>query len=168
MEAQPIPEVDVLIAVAKWLHRNDWQLEKVSLARGQRIDQANHEKRVRAEFTAAGIDVKSISFVSKGEDIRARHGTEVWRIECKGLGDVSTQTLKTNFDRAVASAVSYYNQRVGLRLGLAVSEEYDRLIQNKLPQVLRQAINLWIFLYISADDEVYVFRPDEEFPYSSS
>jgi len=168
MEAQPIPEVDVLIAVAKWLHRNDWQLEKVSLASGQGIDQANHKEKVRAEFTAAGIDVKSISFVSKGEDIRARHGTEVWRIECKGLGNVSLPTLKTNFDRAVASAVSYYNQRAGLRLGLAVTEEYGRLIRDKLPQVLREAINLWIFLYVSADNEIYVFRPDEESPYSSS
>ena len=159
-----MPEIDVLIAVAKWLHSNGWQLEKVSMPHGKGIDPIKNQDKLEAEFTAVGILMNSIEFRQAGEDIRARQGNNLWRIECKCLSSGKRETDKTNFDRAVASAVSYYNQRDGLRVGLALPEEYSNLICGKIPQALRMAINLWIFFYDSADDEIHVFAPDEELP----
>ena len=157
MQTPLIPEVDVLIAVAKWLHSSGWQLETVS---------TRNINKVKTELTAAGILTNNIEFRREGEDIRARQGDILWRIECKGLSSGKPETVKNNFDRAVASTVSYYMQRDGLRLGLALPEayEYDKFLRSKLPQALRTAINLWILLYVSADDEVIVFAPDEEIP----
>ena len=157
MEAQYVPEPDVLIAVVKWLHSSGWQLERVS---------TRNKSKVETELAAVGISINNIDFRREGEDIRARQGDNLWRIECKGLSSGKPETVKNNFDRAVASTVSYYTQRDGLRLGLALPEayEYDKFLRSKLPQALRTAINLWILLYVSADDEVIVFAPDEEIP----
>lgn len=157
MEAQYVTEPDVLIAVAKWLNSNGWQLEKVS---------TRNKDKVKTEFTRLGIPLDNIEFRREGEDIRARQGSELWRIECKGLSSGTPETVKTNFDRAVASCVSYFTTREGLRLGLALpdSEEYKKFLRDKLPQALREAIELWIFLYASKD-EVYEFAPNEAIPY---
>jgi len=151
-----VPEVDVLIAVAKWLYSSGWQLEKVS---------TRNKYKVKTEFTAVGISINNIEFRREGEDIRARQGDNLWRIECKGLTSGKPETVKNNFDRAVASTVSYYIQSDGLRLGLALPDDeyYLRLLRNKVPQALRVVINLWIFLYL-ARDEVLVCAPDEELP----
>ena len=81
----------------------------------------------------------------------------------RGLTGGKPETVKSNFDRAVASTVSYYTQESGLRLGLALTDGYNKFIRDKLPQALREAINLWIFLCVSCD-EVLVFAPDEELP----
>ncbi len=158
MNTQLVPEVDVLIGVAKWLHQNGWQLDRFS-PRG-----LNDERKIKAELTAAGISIDNIEFRRAGEDIKARQGRNLWRIECKGLSNATDQTDKSNFDRAVASTVSYYNQSEGLRLGLALPEWYKKFFQSKLPQALRKAVNLWIFLYVSIEDDVYVFSPNEEIP----
>lgn len=162
MGTQPIPENDVLIAVAKWLHANGWQIKKVSMARGQQIDQAEERKKLRSNFESIGIAIDGLRFTPQGADIEATSGADIWKIECKGMGDVKPQTLKNNFDRAVASAVSYYDNSKGLRLGLALPFEYSRLTKDKLPLPLRMALSLWVLLYVSADDEVYAFAPDEE------
>jgi hypothetical protein len=161
MTTQPVPEIDVTCAVAIWLHSNGWQVKSVSLPRGQGINQDNQKEKLWSKFKAAGISPQKVSS-SEGPDIEASCGEEMWKIECKGLGNVTPQTLKNNFDRAVASAVSYYNKEAGLRVGLALPESYIPHIQQKLPQALRQAINLWIFLYIT-DDEVLVWAPHNEF-----
>lgn len=164
MKAQYVPEIDVIIAVAKWLHSNGWTIESLSLPRGQGIDSAGNKNKLTAALATLGIEEKNIRLLFKGEDIRARQGDNLWRIECKSLGaDLPSSTVRTQFDRALASTVSYYDQTDGLRLGLALPEEYIELIQDKVPQALRKAINLWIFLYVSRD-EVYVFAPGEEIP----
>jgi len=157
LKAQLVPEVDVLIGVAKWLHLNGWQLEKIS-PRG-----LDDEKKIRIELTTTGISIENIKFHHAGEDIRARQGSNLWKIECKSLSDARSQTDRTNFDRAVASTVSYFTQTEGLRLGIALPEWYKAFCKSKLPQALRLAINLWIFLYVDID-EVYEFAPDEEIP----
>ena len=101
-----------------------------------------------------------MQFSNEGPDIIARHGDGLWRIECKSLGNVARETLKNQFDRAVASAVSYYDQK-GMRVGLALPAEYRMHIMQKLPRALKEAINLWIFLYV-VDDEIYAWGPDED------
>jgi len=73
---------------------------------------------------------------------------------------VARATLKNNFDRAVASAVSYYDRK-GIRVGLALPEEYRKHVARKLPRALREALNMWLFLYV-VDEEIYVWGPDED------
>ncbi len=163
LEAQYVPEIDVLIAVAKWLHSEGWTLESLSVARGQGIDSVVAKNKLVANLTKLGIQQTGIRFVTRGEDIRARQGSTLWRIECKGLGtNLPLSTVRNNFDRALSSTVSYYTQKDGLRLGLALPEEYIKLIRDRIPQALRVAINLWILLYVSADDLVVEFAPDEK------
>jgi len=164
LEAQIVPEVNVLIAVAKWLHLKGWQIERASMPHGRGIDSVINRKKLEAELTSAGIPINNIKFMQAGEDIRARQGNNLWKIECKCLGSGKRTTDKNHFDRGVASIVSYYTQEEGLRLGLALPEGYERYLKNKLPQALREAINLWLFIYVSADDFLAVFEPEEELP----
>ena len=165
MTTQYVQEIDVIIAVSKWLHSNGWQLEGISMPHGKGIDPIRNRAKLEAEFTAVGISISNIEFRSTGEDIRARKDGILWRIESKCLSSGTRKTDKSNFDRAIASTVSYYIQSDGLRLGLALPDDeyYLRLLRNKVPQALRVAINLWIFLCLSHDD-ILVFAPDEELP----
>ena len=47
-------------------------------------------------------------------------------------------------------------------MGIALPEEYTKQIEGRLPKALRTALNLWVFLYISADDVLLAFAPDEK------
>ncbi len=151
-KAQVVPEVDVLVAVATWLHGNSWVIEQVSPPR------PHDTERVGQHLESLGIPPENVSFTRQGEDIRARQGDTVWRIECKGLSDGTPQTDRNNLDRAVASAVLYYTQATGIRLGLAVPEWYYPRVQTRLPLALCRAVNMWVLLYV-ASDEVYVLDP---------
>lgn len=162
MNEQPIPENDVLIGTALWLHENGWQIKQISMASGQNIDQAANKRKIVSEFSRVGIKLESIRFMSNGPDIEALQENKKMKIECKGMGEVRIQTLRNNFDRAVASAVSYYDLPIeaNLQIGLAVPEAYLKLIKTRLPQPLRERINLWLFLYV-AINEIYAFKPGE-------
>ena len=86
----------------------------------------------------------------------------LWKIECKGLGaEVRTPTVRNNFDRALASMVSYYDKPKGLRLGLALPEEYLKHLEVRLPRALGTALNLWVFLYVKSENTVYASAPDD-------
>lgn len=166
MEAQYVPELDVLLAVVQWLHSEGWTIERLSVAHGSGIDSVNAKNRVEAELIRLGIERNSIRLVSTGEDIRANKGDTLWRIECKGLAEsMKPPTVRNQFDRALSSVVSYYDQTQGLQLGLALPEEYFKHIKARLPQALKTALNLWVLLYVSADEEVYAFAPHEELPF---
>lgn len=154
-DKQPIEEIQVIMGVAKWLLSEGWTVDSISVPRGQGLDTQKHKQRAKSIF-------REVRLSNEGPDIIARHGDELWRIECKGLGNGAPSTLKNNFDRAVASAVSYYDQK-GIRVGLALPEAYRKHIMQKLPQALREAINLWLFLY-AADEEIYPWGPDEYIP----
>lgn len=165
MQVQYVPEIDVIVAVAKWLHSEGWQIEVISMPSGQGIDRTSNKNKMKLDFIAAGIPIDKVSFKSQGEDIRAKQGDQLWKIECKGLGDnLPSSTVRNNFDRALASAASYYTQKDKLRLGLALPEEYIKLIRDRVPQALRMSINLWILLYVKFDNEIVVFAPNEEIP----
>lgn len=152
-DKQPIQEIKVTVGVAKFLRSKGWTVDAISVPHGQGLDTQTHKNDVKSIF-------REMRFCNEGPDIIARHGDELWRIECKGLGNVAPSTLKNNFDRAVASAVSYYDQK-GMRVGLALPEAYRKHIMQKLPRALREAIRLWIFLYV-VDEEIYVWGPDED------
>ena len=156
-------EIDVIIGVVIWLHSNGWRTERISIPTGQPITVSEQKERVRLNLTGAAIPIENLKFFPHGADIEAKRNDEIWRIECKGLTTGKDATVKNNFDRAIASAVSYYTQREGLRIGVALPDvRYLKYVQGKLPKPLRQAVNLWIFLYV-AQDEIYVWNPEEEF-----
>lgn len=165
MQPQYIPEFNVQAAVVKWLHSNGWIVESLSLPHGQRIDSVGNKNKLKAELITLGIEEKSIRLVSKGEDIRVRKGDSLWRIECKSFGtDLPSSTVRNQFDRALASTVSCYDRSQGLQLGLALPEQYLKYIEDRLPQALRMALNLWVFLYAKSDDKVYEFAPHQKLP----
>lgn len=167
MTPQYVPEIEVLIKVARLLNSEGWQIEKVCLPQGDGIDYSANKKRLQEEFSICGIATGTIRFGRTGEDIKAKQKDGVWRIECKGTSLSTTyQTNRNNFDRAVASVVSYYDGTERLRLGLAIPEELGKLLHARLPQALREAIDLWVFIYSKADNEVFLFAPEEEIPYS--
>jgi hypothetical protein len=165
MDNQLVSEIDVLIGITKWLISKGWQVEVLSIPHGQGINSAADRNKLETELTKVGMDVCNIKFIASGEDIRAKQGNNIWKIECKGLTSGKNQTVKNNFDRAVASVVSYYTKSEDLQLGLALpdAEEYKRFIRARLPKALREAIKLWVFLYCTKD-EVYEFAPNEEIP----
>jgi hypothetical protein len=166
MEPQYVPEVDTLVGVVRWLHSQGWAIESLSIARGQGIDSLGNKNSVKGELAKLGLQEKNTRFVSKGADIVAKKEGVLWRIECKGLAEsMKSPTMRNQFDRAVASVVSYYDQVQGLQLGLAVPEEYGKYIRDRLPQALRTALNLWVLVYVSADAEVWAFAPHEELPF---
>ena len=105
-----------------------------------------------------------ILFKPKGPDIIARSGESIWKIECKDLGKGEPQTLRTNFDRAVSSAVSYLDTP-GMRLGIALANDYIWALDfgQRLPRTLREVINPWIFLV--ENNSVHLYAPNEELPF---
>ena len=159
MLRQKIPEIDIIIATALWLNSNGHALKSISIPKGLGIKRDVDKQKLIDKLSAAGISTNSISFKSEGPDIVASFNEGSWKIECKGLGGGKGSTLRNNFDRALASAVSYYDSKTGIRLGFAIPKEdtYFNLIASKIPQPLREVLELWIF-FINADS-VEVIEP---------
>jgi len=162
MVFETVPEIDVLIATGIWLHSQGWSLESISQARGQGINIYEETQKLRTKFSEAQVPNRNLSFNSSGPDIVARKDPELWKIECKGLGTGTPQTLRNNFDRTLSSTVSYYDQKSNLRIGLAMPRNptYLSLIRNRIPQALREAISLWILLYNSKDYTIDTYEPN--------
>lgn len=170
-----VPEIKVLIASAVWL----WKDRKVrplqfSVASGKGIDMYSDKKRLQDALKAAGVPDSSTlqnnlgihQFLPAGPDIIGLSATEFWQIECKGSGIGKKQTQRNNFDRALASVVSYYNEdldlpnlpNLALYLGLALpaTSDYVLELRNRVKRPLRSRLNMWILLY---DSETQVIRP---------
>ncbi|MCY4137059.1 MAG: hypothetical protein OXF56_02180, partial [Rhodobacteraceae bacterium] len=98
-------------------------------------------------------------FSRHGPDIVAVSEHEWWCIECKGTGTGKPSTQRNNFDRALASVVSYYEDdpqapvrwakdaRVFLGLALPASPQYLKELARRVRSPLRRRLNLWILLY---------------------
>lgn len=161
-----VSEFDVLIATALWLHENGWTMDSVSLAKGQGLPPIEEQKAsVKQVFADARVPYdEGTLFKNRGPDIVARSGTTVWKFECKGIGQGTAQTHRNNFDRAVASVVSYYDTPQ-TRLGLALANDYlwEHTFGGRLPMHLREAIGLWVFLI--ENGKAYPYEPTHELPY---
>jgi len=156
-------ELNVLIATALWLLRNGWTIEAMSIAVGHGLPSIDYQKgKIREALV--GEKVETISFKAKGPDIVARSQEGIWRIECKGMGGGKSQTHRNNFDRAVASVMSYFDDS-STRLGLALANDYlwAYNFQERLPRPLREATNLWIFLL--EKETLYLYKPSDELPF---
>lgn len=161
MLRQKIPEIDIIISTALWLNSNDCKLSKISVPKGQGIDNYADKQKIMNKLSSAGVTVGNLNFTHEGADIEALFSGGIWKIECKGLGDGKLSTLRNNFDRALASSVSYYASKTGIRLGLAMpkNDTYLSFISNRIPQALRERLDLWIFLYDSNTDLINVIEP---------
>lgn len=158
-------ELEVLIATLVWLVRNGWTVEAISVAGGHGLLSIEDQKEeVRKTLIRETASLDRLVFKAKGPDIIARSREGVWKIECKGLGQGKAQTHRNNFDRAVASVMSYFDDS-STRLGLALANDYlwAYNFQHRLPLALREATNLWIFLL--EKHTLYPYTPNDELPY---
>ena len=143
-----VPEIDILIEVGKFLADEGWNITFISVPKGNGINQEKDRQKLWEEFERNGIYLKSQMFRDDGPDIVAKKedGT-ILKIECKGIGDVKPSTWRNNVDRLVASAVSYYESPKS-HIGLAIPiGPYMDLISKRVPQALREAINMWSVSY---------------------
>jgi len=173
------PEIEVLIATAIWLWHQKALPYRFSLVQGRDINIDADRKRFIEELSGAGIPEGLYSFVSDGPDIETISETEWWQIECKGAGLGKRPTQRNNFDRALASVVSYYadalpetpeelevwRKRAHPRLGLALPATADYLheLKRRVRQPLRRALKLWILLYDPKQRTIRAVSPDDEF-----
>ncbi len=140
-------ELEVLIATAIWLVQNGWELEAISVAKGVGLPQIEVQKEaVREAFKNKSMPFVEELFKSRGPDIVARSGETILKIECKGLVKGKSQTLRNNFDRAIASAMSYLDAP-WTRIGIALANDYLWALDfgQRLPCALRKATDLWDF-----------------------
>ena len=158
-------ELEVLVATLVWLVRNGWTAEAISIATGHGLPSIEHQKEeVKKTLIRENASLEQLVFKAKGPDIIARSQEGVWKIECKGLGQGKAQTHRNNFDRAVASVMSYFDNPQ-TRLGLALANDYLWVynFSERLPLTLRQATNLWVLLL--ENGTIYPYKPTEELPF---
>jgi len=93
-------------------------------------------------------------------------------IEAKGAGKGGKQTQRTNFDRALASVVSYYTDTVPnetpdarpcLGLALPATPIYTSELRRRVQKPLRRQLNLWVLLYEPESREIRAFSPDADY-----
>jgi hypothetical protein len=156
-----IPEIDVLEATVFFLRERHVEVYQVSVPKGMGIDKADAENRVWKVLCADGVP-SVYPFSNEGQDVMGISATEWWQVECKGSGEGTPQTQRNNFDLALASVVSYYEEKpaklpqkylhyIGAKpyLGLALpaSPAYMNEMKRRVRKPLRLALNLWILLY---------------------
>ena len=151
-----IEENDVLYATVLHLIKERKVIPyQISPATGKGIDPEPTKKKIEALYESTGWKPP---LVRDGPDIVAVSDKEWWCVECKGAGVGKPPTQRNNFDRALASVVSYYEDRpdipsewgtprVFLGLALPATEEYLRNLRKRVRNPLRQRLNLWVLLY---------------------
>lgn len=170
-----ISENDVVIASALWLAARGALPRAACMVVPVEGNRYADERRLRDALAAAGIDCSSLRFGSDGPDVIAASGQEYWQVECKGAGSGQASTMRNNFDRALASAVSFFGTaselgsqcggRVPL-LGLALptTREYMAQLRKRVRRSLRQQLGLWILLYEPETRSILPVPPDEANP----
>jgi hypothetical protein len=156
-----IPETRVLIETAKWLVKKGYTLDAISPPKGEGY-KGDIKSELENELKKVGYD-KKINYSSGGADIIAQNDNEIWKVECKGRGGGKLQTLRNNFDRALASVITYFdNEDKKQFLALAIPKSPSYLKQlTRISKPLRKAINLWILLVDERDNFVTEYKPDD-------
>ena len=181
-----IPEIDVLIATARWLKDREAFPIKFSVASGRGIKKYADTARLRKELSAAGQE--NFLTAATGPDVIAFSETEFWQVECKGAGKGVKTTQRSNFDRALASTVSYFTAdpadeknlsdglrnalrvitkgepKLQFRLGLALPETpaYLSELRRRVGKPLRKQLDLWILLLNLQDRSIRAVPPEED------
>ena len=160
MEETNISEGNVLLATIKYLVTKRKTLPyTISVASGKDIDHNLTKTKIKDLFKDLEREPE---FVGSGPDIIAVSEKEWWCVECKGVGMGKPQTQRNNFDRALASVVSYYedmpdtppqwseyvkDSKVFLGLALPGSTQYLKELERRVRSPLRRRLNLWILIY---------------------
>jgi len=145
---------------------------RFSIASGKGIDYKTNVENILSPYKKIGL--KPPDIVGSGPDIIAISEKEYWQVECKGTGSGKKQTQRNNFDRALSSVVSYYEddlfkldlpeefRNVSLFLGLALPDsiEYQNELTRRVRQPLRKRLNLWILLYGLDSKTIRPISPD--------
>lgn len=175
-----VPEVDVLIGCSLWLYKRGVLPLRFSIASGHGINLGINRQRLLHALNEVGIPTSEIDFRSDGPDIIAVSKSEFWQIECKGAGQGKHSTQRNNFDRALASAVTYFidkspkfpselsflNDAIPfLGLALPASRNYLSQLRSRLHAPLRKRINLWVLLYDLKSKTIVPVSPDESYPH---
>jgi hypothetical protein len=169
-----VPELEVLLASIHWLWARGAKPVRISIASGSDTGQHSDRSRLRSELQKAGIPLDYVS-AREGADLVAASSSEVWQIECKGSGLGKVQTQRNNFDRALASVVTYYVDAASqiqpgsvgdpyLGLALPATSAYLRELRRRVRSDLRRRLNLWILLVSPGTPTVLPVSPKEEYP----
>jgi hypothetical protein len=167
-----IPEIDVLVATVAFLRERGVMCYGISVPRGKGID-----KRAAEDSAWKALGKAIPRFSTEGADIVGISATEWWQVECKGSGSGKVQTQRNNFDRALASVVSYYEEKpaklpekhlnyIGAKpyLGLAIpaSPAYLNELERRVRQPLRKVLNLWVLLYEPESKKIRAVSPERD------
>lgn len=165
-----IVETDVLITTIAFLVERGVTPYQFSVAVGKGIDTAEATGRLRNAFSIVGC---APHFSRAGADILGLSDSEWWAVECKGAGTGKPSTQRSNFDRALASVVSYYedipqgieieNRNITACLGLALPDTnaYLKELRRRVRTPLRKRLNLWVLLYQQKLETIRAVPPDE-------
>lgn len=160
-----VSEGEVLVATIRFLFGIGATPTHISVPHGQGIDTQSIKEEVERVFRDEPRKSVKPEFVGSGPDVEAVSDDLYWKIECKGYGTGKPSTQRTSFDRALASVVSYYEDRRPVALGLALpaSEEYLHLLRTRVGKSLRTRLNLWVLLYHQG--EIKPINPYEYYPW---
>jgi hypothetical protein len=168
-----VPELDILVASILWLHERGAKPLCASIAKGSEAGRYADHQRFREALQQAGLEPCSLA--TDGPDIIAASESECWQVECKGAGSGVQATQRNNFDRALASVVSYYGNLPRymterctgapiLGLALPASSVYVRELRRRVSGSLRQVLNMWILLYEPATQHIRAVAPRDDYP----
>jgi len=173
MEQEKIEETEVLWATTRYLASRGALPFCFSPPRGQGIDSSDFKSKIEEIYSLYGFKPE---FRHSGPDIIAVSDSEYWAVECKGSGLGKPATQRNNFDRALASAVSYYEDqptempdkyktaKVYVGLALPNTKQYLKELRRRVRKPLRKKLNLWVLLYDPESEEVQGISPDGEYP----
>ena len=174
---QVIPEIDVLVATTVFLKERGVKPYRISVPKGKGMDKTSYQERIWKILTSnSAPDV--YPFSPEGPDIIGISETEWWQVECKGSGKGVQSTQRNNFDRALASVVSYYeeetkglpkkyeqykNAQSYLGLALPASPAYLKELKKRVRKPLREILNLWILLYEPELKSIRAVSPEDSY-----
>ncbi len=180
-DTRTTPEIDVLVAAGGFLMKRGVKPYRFSLPKGAGIDSESACLQIlsqASEWIVNGQDIRPIDFSNKGPDVVGISETEWWQVECKGSGLGKKSTLRNNFDRALASVVSYYCERPEglperytqhtsaqpyLGLALPTSQTYMNELNRRVRQPLRKILNLWVLLYEPESKKIRAVSPEDSY-----
>ncbi len=166
-----VSEGDVLVATTAFLVQRGLVPYQFSVAVGRGLKSTDTTAHLRQIFASIGL---SPNFTGNGADILAVSENEWWAVECKGSGAGQSQTQRNNFDRALASVVSYYEEKprglpvnyanatVFIALALPDTRAYLNELRKRVRMPLRKCLNLWVLLYQCDSKLIRAVGPDQE------
>lgn len=165
MTSKLVDEIEVIAKTAVWLAKEGYKLAAISIPKIQHMSPEEQKNYLITTLKSARCEPVELNFYSDGPDIIAEKEDICLKVECKGLGKGKSTTHRNNFDRALASVVSYYDGTDNIHLGLAFPDapDYVRHLSKRVPDELRKTINIWIFLLSEDGQDLRVFSPESRF-----